>query len=137
MDTKELSEFESHDSEIVNAALDKLNELKIPELKDLLKLQIVKGVEFFNAVSEGTEYDISDQLKMMTNFLGLDVKELVQKIVENKIDDVESERIKIDEDSTDEDVVNFILQNSQGVDDIKDKYDSYKKYISDILKLEA
>lgn len=137
MDTKELSEFESHDSEIVNAALDKLNELKIPELKELLMIQIVKGVEFFNAVSEGTEYDISDQLKMITNFLGLDVKELVQKIVENKIDDVESERIKIDEDSTDEDVVNFILQNSQGVDDIKDKYDSYKKYISDILKSEA
>lgn len=112
------------DVEVIGKILELTNELD-PVTKDVITFQIKKGLEILQAKSEGKEYDVSEQIDMITQFLGFDLRKIIVGIM--NIPQEEDADVKLN--SSDEDVLNFL----QSVDDNElDKYREKLQELKDI-----
>lgn len=124
MESIESMESMEKDVHIVENILELVNELT-PATKDVITFQIKKGLEILEAKAQGKEYDVSEEIDMITQFLGFDLNRIVAGIMNVPL--VEDEDIKLN--SSDEDVLNFL----QSVDECElDKYKEKLQELKDI-----
>lgn len=112
------------DVEIIGKILELAQELE-PVTKDVITFQIKKGLEILQAKAEGKEYDVSEQIDMITQFLGFDLKKIIFGIMNIP----QEQPADVQLNSSDEDVLNFL----QSVDDNElDKYREKLQELKDI-----
>jgi len=79
-------------------------------------------IEEFTKHNEVKELDISEKIQIISNALGLDLEELVIHIMEQ-----EKEKDAENLENSDNDVIDFIINNSKKIDD-------YENFISENVK---
>lgn len=79
-------------------------------------------IEEFTKHNEVKELDISEKIQIISNALGLDLEELVIHIIEQ-----EKEKDAENLENSDNDVIDFIINNSKKIDD-------YENFINENVK---
>lgn len=119
----DLKEIEQRDSVKVDKILHSLNDLESKGLADILAFQIIQGVNLFNLASSGKSIDVSESVKFISDVLGIDFDANLRKYIKDKvIPEVMYSGNPIEDDFTDDEIVDYIIQNSQLTNENVDKY---------------
>lgn len=119
----DLKEIEQRDSVKVDKILQSLNDLESKGLADILAFQIIQGVNLFNLASSGKSIDVSESVKFISDVLGIDFDANLRKYIKDKvIPEVMYSGNPIEDDFTDDEIVDYIIQNSQLTNENVDKY---------------
>lgn len=126
-------EKEQHDEIIVNEIVDKCKEIQLEGLSDLLLFQLSKGIEIYNSIADGKTYDVSETITIFENILGLNLRDAIKDYIVS-LNTSSSEKTPDYELKSDEDVVNFILQNAHDAEVDSENVDEYKQFLSKSIK---
>jgi hypothetical protein len=125
-------EKEHHDEIIVNEIVDKCKEIQLEGLSDLLLFQLSKGIDIYNSIADGKTYDVSETITIFENILGLNLKDAIEDYIVSL--NTSSEKTPDYELKSDEDVVNFILQNAHDAEVDSENVEEYKQFLSKNIK---
>lgn len=107
--------------------IDKLNDifaqiktLESQELQDILTFYFGQGLKLFEAKYKGETFDVSEQIKFISDLLGFNLDDIVM-----------AEMNKKPETHAKDEITDFILQNSSVVDANIDKY---REFIESTIK---
>lgn len=127
----ESKDIETRDGVRIENILKSLNELECKGLSDILAFQIIQGVKLFNLASSGQSIDVSDSIRFVSDLLGIDFAENLKKYLKDKIvPEIMYSGNPIEDDFTDDEIVDYIIQNSHLKNESVDKY---KQMLSDTL----
>ena len=125
------AEIEKKDADRISEILTKVKTLESGGLADILTFQIIQGVQLFNRASSGESIDVSESIKFVSEVLGIDfVGNLKEYIKDKLVPDVLYSDKPLEDDFTDDDIVNYIVQNSQLSNESVDKY---KQMLTDTI----
>lgn len=128
----ELNEIEQRDGVKVDNILQSLGELESKGLADILAFQIIQGVNLFNLASSGKSIDVSESVKFVSEVLGIDFDANLRKYIKEKlVPEVMYSGNPIEDDFTDDEIVDYIIQNSQLTNESVDKY---KRTLSETIQ---
>lgn len=128
----ELNEIEERDGVKVDRILQSLGELESKGLADILAFQIIQGVNLFNLASSGKNIDVSESVKFISELLGIDFDANLRKYIKEKlVPEVMYSGAPIEDDFTDDEIVDYIIQNSQLTNESVDKY---KRTLSETIQ---
>ena len=128
----ELNEIEERDGVKVDRILQSLSELESKGLADILAFQIIQGVNLFNLASSGKNIDVSESVKFISELLGIDFDANLRKYIKEKlVPEVMYSGAPIEDDFTDDEIVDYIIQNSQLTNESVDKY---KRTLSETIQ---
>lgn len=125
------TEIEKRDADRISEILTKIKTLESGGLADILSFQIIQGVQLFNRASSGENIDVSESIKFISEVLGIDFVENLKAYIKDKIvPDVLYSDKPLEDEFTDDDIVNYIVQNSQLSNESVDKY---KQMLTDTI----
>ena len=125
------AEIEKKDADRISEILTKVKTLESGGLADILTFQIIQGVQLFNRASSGESIDVSESIKFVSEVLGIDFVGNLKEYIKDKIvPDVLYSDKPLEDDFTDDDIVNYIVQNSQLSNESVDKY---KQMLTDTI----
>lgn len=125
------AEIEKRDADRISEILTKVKTLESGGLADILTFQIIQGVQLFNRASSGENIDVSESIKFVSEVLGIDFVGNLKEYIKDKIvPDVLYSDKPLEDDFTDDDIVNYIVQNSQLSNESVDKY---KQMLTDTI----
>ena len=125
------SEIEKRDADRISEILTKIKTLESGGLADILSFQIIQGVQLFNHASSGENIDVSESIKFISEVLGIDFVGNLKAYIKDKIvPDVLYSDKPLEDEFTDDDIVNYIVQNSQLSNETVDKY---KQMLTDTI----
>lgn len=125
------AEIEKRDADRISEILTKIKTLESGGLADILTFQIIQGVQLFNRASSGENIDVSESIKFVSEVLGIDFVGNLKEYIKDKIvPDVLYSDKPLEDDFTDDDIVNYIVQNSQLSNESVDKY---KQMLTDTI----
>jgi uncharacterized protein YeeX (DUF496 family) len=128
---EQMAEIEKRDADRISEILTKVKTLESGGLADILTFQIIQGVQLFNRASSGESIDVSESIKFVSEVLGIDfVGNLKEYIKDKLVPDVLYSDKPLEDDFTDDDIVNYIVQNSQLSNESVDKY---KQMLTDTI----
>lgn len=128
----ELNEIEQRDGVKVDRILQSLGELESKGLADILAFQIIQGVNLFNLATSGKNIDVSESVKFISELLGIDFDANLRKYIKEKlVPEVMYSGAPIEDDFTDDEIVDYIIQNSQLTNESVDKY---KRTLSETIQ---
>lgn len=128
----ELNEIEQRDGVKVDNILQSLGELESKGLADILAFQIIQGVNLFNLASSGKNIDVSESVKFISELLGIDFDANLRKYIKEKlVPEVMYSGNPIEDDFTDDEIVDYIIQNSKLTNESVDKY---KRTLSETIQ---
>lgn len=128
----ELNEIEQRDGVKIDNILQSLGELESKGLADILAFQIIQGVNLFNLASSGKSIDVSESVKFISELLGIDFDANLRKYIKEKlVPEVMYSGNPIEDDFTDDEIVDYIIQNSQLTNESVDKY---KRTLSETIQ---
>ena len=128
----ELNEIEERDGVKVDRILQSLGELESKGLADILAFQIIQGVNLFNLASSGKNIDVSESVRFISELLGIDFDANLRKYIKEKlVPEVMYSGAPIEDDFTDDEIVDYIIQNSQLTNESVDKY---KRTLSETIQ---
>lgn len=109
---------------IENILIDKINKMidltkEISDIDraigDIFFMNILNSIDIINAEIKSEELDISDKLKTISKFLGVDLEKLIAEIIEDKYTTLQDGTLK-DSEEVNEEVLDFIINNSKDID---------------------
>ena len=109
---------------IENRLIDKINKMidltkEISDIDraigDIFFMNILNSIDIINAEIKSEELDISDKLKTISKFLGVDLEKLISEIIEDKYTTLQDGSLK-DSEEVNEEVLEFIINNSKDID---------------------
>ena len=128
---EQMAEIEKKDADRISEILTKVKTLESGGLADILTFQIIQGVQLFNRASSGENIDVSESIKFVSEVLGIDFVGNLKEYIKDKIvPDVLYSDKPLEDDFTDDDIVNYIVQNSQLSNESVDKY---KQMLTDTI----
>ncbi len=125
------TEIEKRDADRISEILTKIKTLESGGLADILSFQIIQGVQLFNRASSCENIDVSESIKFISEVLGIDFVGNLKTYIKDKIvPDVLYSDKPLEDEFTDDDIVNYIVQNSQLSNESVDKY---KQMLTDTI----
>ena len=109
---------------IENRLIDKINKMidltkEISDIDraigDIFFMNILNSIDIINAEIKSEELDISDKLKTISKFLGVDLEKLISEIIEDKYTTLQDGTLK-DSEEVNEEILDFIINNSKDID---------------------
>ena len=91
-----------------------------PDLGKILLFNFKQSFDIYEALIKNEAYDISDQIKFVSDLLKIDIYQMLK-------DSSEKDNVK----GADDDITSFILNNSKVVDE---NIEEYEKFIKESLK---
>lgn len=123
--------MEEKDVKIIQNIFEICKDIEDEDTREVMIFQIQKGLELLEAKKSNKPLDISEQIDMVTNILGISLRDLVQNIINDMnmtnsgIDNAEN----INENTSDEEVLKFLSE----IDDTS--INMYKEKLKELKEL--
>lgn len=117
--------------EKINLILALIKEIQETEvvIGDTLMVNFDRAIKTLQAINTNTPVDISEQLKLITDLLGIDLEQLVKTIIENEYAVTQTGDF-VNSGEADQSTIDFIVGNSQNINNTNNNIDDYEKFLA-------
>jgi hypothetical protein len=96
---------------------------------DTLMVNFDHAIKTLQAINTGTPVDINEQLKLVTELLGIDLEQLIKTIIENDYA-VNQGGDFVNSGEAEQATIDFIVGNSQNINNTNNNIDDYEKFLA-------
>lgn len=96
---------------------------------DVLMVNFERSVKTLQAAKDNTPTDVSDQIRLVTDLLGIDLEVLVKTIIEQDYAMNQSGDF-VNSGEAEQATIDFIVGNSQNINNQNNNIDDYEKFLS-------
>jgi hypothetical protein len=96
---------------------------------DVLMVNIDHAIKTLQAIDTGTPIDVSEQLKLITELLGVDLEQLVKTIIETDYAVAQNGDF-VNSGEAEQATIDFIVGNSQNINNTNNNIDDYEKFLA-------
>ncbi len=117
--------------EKINLILGLIKEIQAEDvvIGDVLMINFDNAIKTLQAINTGTPNDVSAQLKLITELLGIDLEQLVKAIIEKDYA-VNQGGDFVNSGEADQATLDFIVGNSQNINNTNNNIDDYEKFLN-------
>lgn len=117
--------------EKINLILGLIKEIQAEDvvIGDVLMINFDNAIKTLQAINTGTPNDVSAQLKLIIELLGIDLEQLVKAIIEKDYA-VNQGGDFVNSGEADQATLDFIVGNSQNINNTNNNIDDYEKFLN-------
>lgn len=115
----------------LNALLNLIREIQKEDalVGDILMVNLKRAINTMQAIKDGTPTDISEQIALLTDLLGIDIEVLVKTIIEQDYN-INQNGDFVNSGEADKETIDFIVGNSQNINNQNNNIDDYEKFLN-------
>lgn len=96
---------------------------------DVLMVNVDHAIRMLQALHTGTPVDLNEQIKLVSDVLGINMEDLVKKIIEEDYA-VNQGGDFVNSGEADQATLDFIVGNSQNINNTNNNIDDYEKFLN-------
>ena len=115
----------------LNALLNLIREIQKEDalVGDILMVNLKRAINTMQAIKDGVPTDISEQIALLTDLLGIDIEVLVKTIIEQDYN-INQNGDFVNSGEADKETIDFIVGNSQNINNQNNNIDDYEKFLN-------
>lgn len=115
------------DKEIILKMIEMANDIKDADAHNIILFQLQKGLELIDLSKSSKKVDVSEQIQMISDLLGFDLKEIVTNIVQSM--NKEEVPPELQTGASDDEVLSFLESQDEG------ELDKYREKLNELREL--